>query len=64
MEFLIAFLGVRSLTLSKVGVVFLMLVCLGLIAIPVMLESTYLSSITIVSVIALLLLVRRFFNMK
>lgn len=64
MEFLLAILGVRSLTASKGGVIFLMLLCLGLIAIPLMLESTYLSSITIVSVIAVLLLLRRFFNMK
>lgn len=64
MEFLLAFLGVRSLTASKVGIVFLMLLCLGLIALPLMLETNYLSSITIVAVIALLLLLRRFFNMK
>lgn len=64
MDLLLTFLGVRSLTRSKGGIVFLMLLCLSLIAIPLMLETTYLSSITIVAVIALLLLLRRFFNMK
>ncbi len=64
MELLLTFLGVRSLLASRVGIVLLLSLCLGVIAIPLTVAQPHFTSSGFVAAFFALLLVRRFINLK